>query len=92
MPKLKAVETELEVDQPAAISEKRQRFLRVAGRRVRNVLGAIRLLDKLAGNAGYYEFSQSDVDKMIDKLHAEVDSLKQRLTAPVRIDQTDFEF
>lgn len=97
MPKLRAVHD----DQPVPAlgggdgggpEDKRGRFRRVAGRRMKTILNGMRILGKMAGNASYYEFPQEDVDKMIERLQVEINSLRERLQPKTKSNEVDFEF
>ena len=59
---------------------KREKFVTLAESRTVNAIRAIRVIGKL-GNKSHYEYSDTDVKKIISALSNEVDSLKARLTA-----------
>jgi len=58
-----------------AETTKRERFTKVASKRVQNVLENLRLLKNCA-NKNNYEYTQEDVDKMINEINKAVKELK----------------
>jgi hypothetical protein len=57
----------------------RQRFVRVASVRLTAALDAIRLLGEM-GASNVYEFTPTDVTKLIDKLNSAVSDASTKLT------------
>ncbi len=64
----------------AAPRDKRSKFVDLAQSRTVNAIRAIRVIGKL-GNHSHYEYSDSDVKKIVQTLSREVDLLKTRLSA-----------
>jgi ribosomal protein L7/L12 len=60
--------------------DKRGKFVALAESRTVNAIRAIRVIGKL-GNKSHYEYSDTDVKKILSALSKEIDSLKARLTA-----------
>jgi hypothetical protein len=56
---------------------KRDRFIRLAEKRVNKALDALRLVGNLS-NRGNYEYADADVDKILKALEAELRELKRR--------------
>jgi hypothetical protein len=54
---------------------RRQRFKRLANRRVNKALNQIRILGNLA-NKSYYDYTEDDVSKMFKALDSQVKALK----------------
>lgn len=77
---------------PLSPESKRQRFERVAVPRVQKVIKAIDTLSKIGSNASSYEFEQADVDKICDRISAELNRLRERMTPPGKKRQIDFSF
>jgi hypothetical protein len=59
--------------------DKRAKFVELAQSRTVNAIRAIRVIGKL-GNRSHYDYSDSDVKKIIQTLSKEVDLLKTRLS------------
>jgi hypothetical protein len=57
--------------------DKRGRFVRLAESRTTNAIKAIRLIGNLS-NRAHYDFTDTDVKKILGALGAEVDTLKRR--------------
>lgn len=57
---------------------RREKFIRLAERRTVNAIKAIRVLAKL-GNRSAYDFDDSDVKKIVNALHREVENLKAKM-------------
>lgn len=60
-----------------ADSEKRKKFISLAENRVTRVIKDIRLVGNLS-NRNNYEYAETDVEKIISALEAEVKALKKR--------------
>ena len=70
---------------------KRERFERIAVNRTKKAIKAIRILAGMGGKARYsYEFAQADVEKIAGALDDEVRTLREKMIAPGR--QLDIEF
>lgn len=54
---------------------RRQRFKRLANRRVNKVLNQLRVLGNLA-NKSYYDYSEDDVNKMFRAVDAQLKAVK----------------
>ena len=59
--------------------DRRGRFVRLAESRTTNAIKAIRLVGNLS-NRAHYEFTESDVKKIIGALGGEVEGLRQRFS------------
>lgn len=68
---------------------KREKFVELAQRRTINAIKAIRVLGKL-GNRSAYEYSDSDVTKIVKALNDEIETLKSRMKSSGRADSIDF--
>jgi uncharacterized protein YceH (UPF0502 family) len=71
------------------MSEKREKFVRLAEKRTTNAIKAIRIIGKL-GNPFAYEYSDADTRKIVAALEQEIAGLKQRLSAKKTADSVDF--
>jgi hypothetical protein len=72
-------------------SAKRDKFQRIAVRRTKSAIKAVRNIATLGGRNRYsYEFSTADVENIADTLDKEVAHLRTVMLAPGR--QTDIEF
>lgn len=60
--------------------DKREKFVDLAEARVTKALDSIRVIGNLS-NRALYEYSESDVSKIIGALNAEVTELKRKFTA-----------
>jgi len=70
---------------------KRAKFEKLAVARTKRVIKHIRILANMGGKNRYaYEFAQADVEKIFTSLAAELDQLKEKMIAPGR--QLDIEF
>jgi hypothetical protein len=75
----------------ASAQDKRTKFEELAVARTKRVIKGIRILANMGGKARYnYEFSASDVEKIANTLRREVDVLSEKMIAPGR--QLDIEF
>lgn len=70
-------------------SAKREKFLRLAEKRMTNALHDIKLVGNLA-NRSAYEYSEKDVRKMVKALEDAVAELKQRFRNPASTGRTEF--
>jgi hypothetical protein len=70
--------------------EKRDKFVRLAERRTRSAIKAIRVISKL-GNKSAYEYDETDVKKIVGALNREVEALKARMTSSGGKDSIEFE-
>lgn len=74
---------------PAAA--KRAKFEQLAVARTKRVIKAMRILANMGGKARYnYEFSAADVDRIAAAIDAELAILREKMIAPGR--QLDIEF
>ena len=71
-------------------SDKREKFVVLARKRTINAIKAIRVIGKL-GNKSHYEYSESDVNKIVKALNKEVDALKARMTSKGARETIDFD-
>jgi len=72
-------------------TDKRAKFEELAVARTKRVIKGIRILGGMGGKARYnYEFSQADVEKIAATIRREVDILAEKMIAPGR--QLDIEF
>jgi hypothetical protein len=70
---------------------KRAKFEKLAVARTKRVIKHIRILANMGGKNRYsYEFAQADVEKIFTSISAELDQLKEKMIAPGR--QLDIEF
>jgi cytochrome c556 len=75
----------------ATSTVKRAKFEEIAVRRTKAIIKMIRILGGMGGKARYnYEFTASDVDKIAATLRKEIDQLAEKMIAPGR--QLDIEF
>ena len=71
--------------------EKRAKFEALAVARTKRVIKSIRILANMGGKNRYaYEFTASDVERIADALAVEVQRLQEKMIAPGR--QLDIEF
>jgi hypothetical protein len=69
------------LDKPGSkMSNKREKFIRLAEKRTKNAIRAIRILAKL-GNKNAYEYTDADVKKITSALSREIDALRTRMTS-----------
>jgi ribosomal protein L7/L12 len=68
---------------------KRENFVRIAERRTRNAIKAIRVIGKL-GNKNAYEYTDADVKKIAGALTREIEAMKSRLTSTSSKQTVDF--
>ena len=76
-------------DKSAKVS-KRENFVRIAEKRTRNAIKAIRIIGKL-GNKNAYDYGADDVKKIASALTREVEAMKARMTHAGGKDIVDFE-
>lgn len=70
---------------------KRKKFEKLASARVKRAIKAIRIVAGMGGKNRYsYSFSAADVDKIANALGEEVTTLREKMIAPGR--QLDIEF
>lgn len=67
----------------------RERFERVATRRTKAAVKALRAIGTMGGRS-YYEFGQADADRVVERLNKELGTLTVKFVPPGR--QTDIEF
>lgn len=56
-----------------SIENPRERFLRVSGKRVNNVVESIRLVDNIGRQPEYYEYREEDIVKMFEYMRKALD-------------------
>ena len=59
------------------LSDKREKFIRLAEARVARAIGAIRILGNLS-NTSNYEYGEEDAKKIISALQSELNDLKKK--------------
>ena len=69
---------------------KRENFVRIAEKRTRNAIKAIRIIGKL-GNKNAYDYGPDDVKKIASAITREVEAMKARMTHAGGKDIVDFE-
>jgi ribosomal protein L7/L12 len=62
------------------VTEKREKFVRLAENRTINAIKAIRVIGKL-GNKSAYEYGDADIRKIVAALNREIDALKARMSS-----------
>lgn len=72
-------------------SDRRDRFERVASKRVERVINDIRLLSNCS-NTNNYEYTSSDVDKMMKAIKEELKLLEAAYKSGVRDSKEGFRF
>ena len=70
-------------------TEKRHKFVRLAERRTKNAIRAIRIIAKL-GNRHAYEYTEPDVKRIAGALSREVDAMKSRMLSTGAKETVDF--
>ena len=65
-------------DKSAKVS-KRENFVRIAEKRTRNAIKAIRVIGKL-GNKSAYDYTEADVKKIVSALNKEVEAMRARMS------------
>lgn len=78
------------IDSAAGTSERRKKFVDLAGNRTRNAMKAIRTVAKL-GNKNAYDYTDADVKKIAAALTKEVEALKARMTSTGGKEVVEFE-
>jgi ribosomal protein L7/L12 len=69
---------------------KRDKFVELATSRTRTAIKAIRIIGKL-GNKNAYDYSDSDVRKIVSALAKEIEAMKARMSHSGGKDVVDFE-
>ena len=59
---------------------RREKFVALAERRTNNAINQIKLIGNLS-NRGNYEYTDSDISKILKVLNSEIRTLKERFTA-----------
>jgi ribosomal protein L7/L12 len=75
-------------DKSARIS-KRENFVRIAEKRTRNAIKAIRIIGKL-GNKSAYDYTEADVKKIASALNKEIEAMRARMTQTSSKEAVDF--
>ena len=70
-------------------STKREKFVELAQKRTVNAIKAIRVIGKL-GNRSAYDYTDTDVTKIVRALGDEIEALKTRMKSSGRPDVVDF--
>lgn len=63
----------------------REKFVRMANKRVNSALKAIQEVGKLSNRANY-DYSKEDVDRMMDSLQKELEDCKKRFELAINVD------
>jgi hypothetical protein len=66
-------------EKPASKLSKRDNFVRLAQARTKNAIRAIRIIGKL-GNRNAYEYSETDVKRIVAALNREVEAMRNRMS------------
>lgn len=69
--------------------DKRKKFVELAESRTVNAIKAIRVIAKL-GNKNAYEFSDTDVNKIVKALTREIEAMKARMLSTGNKESVDF--
>jgi hypothetical protein len=70
-------------------ASKRENFVRIAEKRTRNAIKAIRIISKL-GNKNAYEYTEADVRKIASALSKEVEAMRARMSQTGTKEAVDF--
>lgn len=70
-------------------SSKREKFVQLAESRTANAMRAIRVIGKL-GNKSHYDYSETDVKKIVGALNREIEALKAKMGDKSGRDEVDF--
>ena len=70
-------------------SERRQKFITLAEKRMVNAIKSIRLVAKV-GNKSHYEYSDADVRKITTALSREIEQLKVKMSSSKSGDDIEF--
>lgn len=70
-------------------SAKREKFVELAQKRTINAIKMIRVIGKL-GNRSAYDYTDTDVTKIVRALNDEIEALKTRMKSSGRPDVIDF--
>ena len=68
---------------------KREKFVELAEKRTVNAIKSIRVIGKL-GNRAAYDYSDTDVNKIVKALSDEIEALKSRMKRSGRQDAVEF--
>ena len=68
---------------------KRDKFVELAQKRTVNAIKAIRVIGKL-GNRSAYEYTDTDVNKIVKALNEEIEALRTRMKSSGRPDAVEF--
>ena len=71
-------------------AQRREKFVKLAERRTKNAIKAIRVIAKL-GNKNAYEYTTEDVKKIASALSKEIEAMKGRMSHTGSKDVVDFE-
>jgi hypothetical protein len=70
-------------------ASKRENFVRIAEKRTRNAMKAIRIIGKL-GNRNAYDYTEVDVKKIASALNKEVEAMRARMSQTGSKEGVDF--
>jgi len=77
------------VTKAASKAGKRENFVRIAEKRTRNAIKAIRIIGKL-GNKNAYDYTEADVKKIASALNKEVEAMRARMSQTGSKEAVDF--
>jgi hypothetical protein len=69
--------------------KKREKFIQLAESRTKNAIKAIRTIAKL-GNRNAYEYTETDVKRVVGALSKEIDALRTRMLSSGGKEPVDF--
>ena len=70
-------------------ASKRDNFVRIAEKRTRNAIKAIRIIGKL-GNKNAYDYTEADVKRIASALSKEVEAMRARMSQTGSKEAVDF--
>jgi ribosomal protein L7/L12 len=70
-------------------ASKRENFVRIAEKRTRNAIKAIRIIGKL-GNKNAYDYTEADVKKISSALNKEIETMRSRMSQTGSKEAVDF--
>ena len=74
---------------PPSKASRRENFVRIAEKRTRNAMKAIRIIGKL-GNKNAYDYTEADVKKIASALNKEVEAMRARMSQTGSKEAVDF--
>jgi ribosomal protein L7/L12 len=78
------------IEKSASKAAKREKFVKLAEKRTRNAIKAIRIIGKL-GNKNAYDYSEADVKKIASALTKEIEAMRARMSHTGAKDVVEFE-